>query len=380
MTEDKTNPSGCSRSHRVAVLHVGPGCGQRGGMASVMQELQDMGGQFADKGVESAFFETRGFRSLSAIARFFMRDIPQFVLASYSVEVVHFHVAARGSFYRKLILYAIAKLMRRRTVFHLHAGDFDQFLACADRATKRATRWFIGGSDVVIGVSASCAHVLNRFRRNAHDARVIGNTAAAAERDASNALHATCHLRPYIAFAGRLTKQKGVDTLIDALAILAARGCDVDLELAGEGDIAHWRSHAEARNVLDRVRFSGWLDGASKARFYREASIFCLPSQFESFGIVALEAMFHGVPVVATRVGGLPELVVEGVTGHLVAHGSPGVLADAIHGLLRDRERAKRMGAAGRRRAYGSYSVDVIAAEYANCYGEILGMRQRCTR
>ncbi|AOJ18072.1 glycosyl transferase family 1 [Burkholderia cenocepacia] len=373
MTVDSTSPSSRSRSRHATVLHVGPGCGQRGGMASVMQELRDMGGQFAHEGVELAFFETRGFRSLSAIARFFLRDIPRFVLASYSVDVVHFHVAARGSFYRKLILYAIAKLMHRRTVFHLHAGDFDHFSACADRATKLATRWFVGGSDAAIGVSASCANVLNRFRGNAHDARVIGNTAAMAERDASNAFHATCRLRPYIAFAGRLTKQKGVDTLIDALAILAARGCDVDLELAGEGDIAHWRSHAEARNVLDRVRFAGWLDGASKARFYREASIFCLPSQFESFGIVALEAMFHGVPVVATRVGGLPELVVEGMTGYLVARGNPVVLADAMYGLLSDRERAKRMGAAGRRRAYGSYSVDAIATEYANCYGEIVG-------
>ncbi|KER74450.1 glycosyl transferase family 1 [Burkholderia cepacia] len=360
------------RPRRVAVLHVGPGCGQRGGVASVMQELRAMDGQFACEGIEFAFFETRGFRRVSAIPRFLVQDIPRFVPASYRADIVHLHVSARGSFYRKLIFYAIAKLMRRQTVFHLHAGDFDQFSACADRVTKMATRWFVGRSDAAIGVSASCAHVLNRFRGNAHDARVIGNTAGAAEHDALNAAEAICRSRPYIAFAGRLTKQKGVDTLVDALAILATRGFDVDLELAGEGDIQYWRAYAAARGVADRLRFAGWLDGADKALFYRDASIFCLPSQFESFGIVALEAMFHGIPVVATRVGGLPDIVVDGTTGRLVASSNPIALADALQELLNDRERGKLMGAAGRQRAYRLYSADAIATEYVNCYDEIM--------
>lgn len=372
MTIDESNHSGCIRSRRITVLHVGPGCGQRGGMASVMQELRAMDGQFAREGIESVFFETRGFRRVSAIARFVVQDIPRFVPASFHADIVHFHVSARGSFYRKLILYVIAKLMRRHTVFHLHAGDFDRFSARADWATNMAMQWFVGKSDAAIGVSVSCAHVLNRFRGNAHNARVIGNTAGAAEHDASNAAEVICRSRPCIAFAGRLTKQKGVDTLVDTLAILTTRGLDVDLEFAGEGDVPCWRTYAAARGVADRIRFVGWLDGADKARFYRGASVFCLPSQFESFGIVALEAMFHGVPVVATQVGGLPDIVVDGTTGRLVASNDPIALADALQELLADRERGKRMGAAGRQRAYRLYSTDAIATEYANCYDEIV--------
>lgn len=161
--------------------------------------------------------------------------------------------------------------------------------------------------------------------------------------------------------------------MIDALALLATQGDDVDLFLAGEGDVEHWHAYAAARGVADRVRFVGWLDGADKARFIQRASVFCLPSRFEAFGIAVLEAMFHGVPVVATRVGGLVDLVDDGVTGCLVTPDDTGALADSLHDLVRNPALRERLGAAGRERAHRLYAIETITSQYVDCYREITG-------
>lgn len=369
MTTSKQDTGMNRDARRLRVLHVGPGHGQRGGMASVLQELRDMRAHFASEAAEVAFFETRGFRSIGALARFAVQDIPQFALAAWRADIVHFHVSARGSLYRKLVLFAIAKLARRRSVFHLHAGDFDQFAARAGRATRHAIHWFVGCADAAVGVSASCAGVLNRFRPGA-DARVIGNSARDAQLVSS--VVTTTAARPTIAFAGRLTRQKGIDVLIDALSLLEHAGCDVDLTLAGEGDIPYWRAYAEARGVAHRVRFAGWLDGKDKAALYRDATVFCLPSQFESFGIAALEAMFHGTPVVATRIGGLADLVEHGTTGYLVAPNDGQALAAALHRIVSQPWRRRQMGIAARALAHRRYAAETIAGQYVDCHRAIV--------
>lgn len=373
MTVYTNDRAGRSGMRDLSVLHVGPGHGQRGGIASVLGELATQQAAFSNDAIRIAFFETHGFQRVGSAARFVMLDFPRFVPAVRQADIVHFHVSERGSLYRKLLLCAFAKLARKRVVFHLHSGNFEQFAARSGALTRTAIRWFVGHADAAIGVSAACARVLNRFREKATDARVIANSAAEAQREPREANTATPAFRPYVAFAGRLSQQKGVGTLIDALALLAAQGDDVDLFLAGEGDVEHWHAYAAARGVADRVRFVGWLDGADKARFIQRASVFCLPSRFEAFGIAVLEAMFHGVPVVATRVGGLVDLVDDGVTGCLVTPDDTGALADSLHDLVRNPALRERLGSAGRERAHRLYAIETITSQYVDCYREITG-------
>jgi len=357
----------------IRVLHVGPGHGQRGGIASVLCELSAQRAMFAEKAVHISFAETHGFRQVGGIGRFVWFDVPRFILAARRSDIVHFHVADRGSFYRKSFLCALAKLLRCRVVFHLHSGNFDRFANTSGAVTRAIIRWFIGCADAAAGVSHACARVLNDFRGTKGDALVIGNAAVDAQRASANCVFLPSFgARPYIAFAGRLTEQKGVDTLIDALSMLARNGCEIELHLAGEGDVTRWRAAAEARGIADRVRFLGWLDGADKARFYQGATVFCLPSQFESFGIVALEAMFHGVPVVSSRVGGLSELVDDGVTGILVESGDAGALARSLQRIVSDALLRDRMGAAGRERATRFYTSEAMADRYVDCYRSIV--------
>ncbi len=147
-----------------------------------------------------------------------------------------------------------------------------------------------------------------------------------------------------VLFVGRLTAEKGGDTLLDA----AIRLPDIPFTLVGDGpEAARLRRRAPVN-----VRFAGRLPAADVAEHYRHAAVSAVPSLWpELFGLTALEALAHGVPVVASAVGGLPEVVEHEQTGLLVPPGDAGALAGAVARLATDPELAKRLGADGRRRA-----------------------------
>ncbi|HVL49621.1 MAG TPA: glycosyltransferase family 4 protein [Candidatus Thermoplasmatota archaeon] len=166
---------------------------------------------------------------------------------------------------------------------------------------------------------------------------------------------ATPFATPYILYAGRLASNKGLATLIDAFAALAPARPGLRLVLVGEdwGERGRLEKRAADLGLADRVLFAGHLDEAGYRSAMAGAAVFALPSAWEAFGIVLLEAGMAGLPVVATAVGGVPDVVEEGVTGHLVPYGDAATLADRLGALVDDPVRAAAMGRAGAKRAEG---------------------------
>src|SRR5881409_1032760 len=122
------------------------------------------------------------------------------------------------------------------------------------------------------------------------------------------------------------------------------------------------------------VEFLGFQpDGAA---LMAEMDIVAVPSRFEPFGIVAVEAMVQGRPVVASAVGGLTETVVDGTTGRLVPAGDPARLADALADLVRSSALREQMGEAGRERAIALFSPDRVVAAYKNLYRRLSAARE----
>lgn len=161
---------------------------------------------------------------------------------------------------------------------------------------------------------------------------------------------------PRLLFVGRLVPVKDVPNLLAAVSVLRERGRAVRLTIAGEGSLRS-ALEVEARDLglAGRVTFTGHLDGDELARVYREHDVFVLPSSFDNFPNAVLEAMASALPVVATRVGGVPEQVEDGETGILVPSRDPGRLAAAIEELLDDPARARGMGECGRRRVVDGF-------------------------
>ena len=182
--------------------------------------------------------------------------------------------------------------------------------------------------------------------------------------------------RPYVIFVGRITRQKGVPVLLRAASSLIPEAQLV--LLAGAADTPE--QLAEVTALVDGLRAtrSGvfWipemLPKSDVIQLLTHATVFAIPSIYEPLGIVNLEAMACGTAVVGSRTGGIPEVVAEGETGLLVPPGEPEPLADALNVLLRDPERARAMGQAGRKRAVAEFGWPAIAAQTAELYAELV--------
>jgi starch synthase len=183
--------------------------------------------------------------------------------------------------------------------------------------------------------------------------------------------------RPYVIFVGRITRQKGVPVLLRAAALL-----DPEAQLvlcAGAADTQELGAEVAALVAELQASRSGviWvpemLPKPDVIQLLTHALVFACPSVYEPLGIVNLEAMACATAVVASRVGGIPEVVDDGVTGLLVPPDDPASLAEALNLLLRDPGRADAMGQAGRERAVGEFSWDAVAAQTAELYAELTG-------
>ena len=185
------------------------------------------------------------------------------------------------------------------------------------------------------------------------------------------------HPRPYVLAIGRHVAQKGFDLLLRAMAKLSAdRAFDHDLVLAGNGaEHAALRSLAVELGLAGRVVFPGQVDHAMAMRLFAGCSFFVLPSRHEPFGIVNLEAMAAGRAIVATRVGGVPEVVSDGVNGVLVPGEDVQSLATAIGRLAGDAALRERLGRGGRERATG-FTWPAIADHYIGAYEQVIAARR----
>jgi D-inositol-3-phosphate glycosyltransferase len=175
----------------------------------------------------------------------------------------------------------------------------------------------------------------------------------------------------------RLVERKGIGNVITAMARLP----EAELVVAGgppaaerdaDPEVRRLTALAERLGVAGRVRLLGQVGRAELPALYRSADLVVCVPWYEPFGIVPLEAMACGVPVVATAVGGLVDTVVDGVTGVHVPPRQPGLVAEAVAGLLADPERRAALGAAGARRARRRYGWDRIARSTLEVYAGLL--------
>lgn len=166
-----------------------------------------------------------------------------------------------------------------------------------------------------------------------------------------------CAGREVVGSVGRLAHQKGLDTLLRAMVMVTKRRPGVALLVVGDGpELAALQERARRLEVDRCVVWHGAVDHAEAIRLYAAMDVLAMPSRFEGFGLTAVEAMAAGLPVVATSVEGLAEIVSDGETGYLVPVEDPGELAAAIVRLLESRPLRRGLGAAGRARAGALFS------------------------
>jgi phosphatidylinositol alpha-mannosyltransferase len=296
------------------------------------------------------------------------RDV-QALFARHEYDVIHVHEPMSPT----LPLVAIEEAPDHTAV----VGTFHASSArgVAYRVGRRFLRRYFRRIDGRIAVSRAARRFVRRYFEE--DYRVIPNGVDPARFHPSVApLDGVASERPTILFVGRFYRRKGFPILLAALPRIAASVRDVRVLVVGSGPLGPWY-RALARRAPCDVTFLGELSAADIPRAYRTADVLVAPSTGqESFGIIHLEAMASGVPIVASDIEGYREILDPGREALLFPNRDPGLLAAAALRILRDPSLARAMGAAGREKAE-RYSWAGIARQLETLYLEVLDRKQR---
>jgi glycosyltransferase involved in cell wall biosynthesis len=351
-----------SEIRRVVMLGTAP---QTHGGISAVVEAWRAGGLFERWPIDYVATHCDGGAGakLLAAARALRRFIA--LLAAHRRVLVHVHCASHASFWRKCVFMAIAHAARCPVVLHLHGGGFVHFYEdeCGPLG-RRLVRHFLGRAACLIGLTENWR------------AWLAGVTARPNVVCIPNPVRAQPALerrgrRNVVLFLGRIEDAKGVPELLQAFAVLRAAVHDAQLVCAGAGDLEGAQRRAEALGIADAVRFPGWVGEAEKRAWLARASVFVLPSRAEGLPMSLLEAMAAGVPVVASAVGGIPDVVKHGVNGLLVAPGDELDLLRAMRRLLREPQLAAALGAAGRETVRAKHSPEQVLAQLGEVYAAL---------
>ncbi len=250
--------------------------------------------------------------------------------------------------------------------------------SAGQRALKRRE---LERADAVTAVCGAVAESLVRdYGVPRARVRVVPNgaalPAAAAERDPARRLRASLGAsssRPLWVCAARLEQQKGHAVLLDALAELKRRGLDFAAAIAGDGSLrGALEARAVALGLADRVRFLGQVEAIGPLLAAADAVV--LPSLWEGLPLTLLESLARGCPVVASAVGGIPEVIEDGVSGRLVAPGDPAALADVLASFHGRPEHARQLGRAGEQRVREHFTWQRVVDGFESVYDEALGL------
>lgn len=284
------------------------------------------------------------------------------------VDLLHIHMGCGGSAVRKPVMAMIAISMGLPTIMHLHASDFDEYFRALPLWRRK----------LLIRVLMRCVRVVvigNHWRDfvikelGLDPARVvlIHNGAPASACPAKR----TSSTAPKLVMLGELGVRKGTPELVTALAMDCVRQRNWTAIFAGNGSVDRFRSELASKGLSDRVHLTGWQSAAQVHELLERADILLLPSHQEGLPMSILEAMAHGVAVIATPVGAIPDAITDGETGLLVSPGNAPALACAIVLLLDDPVLRQRLAANARARFDLMFTIDHTADSVAALYSEL---------
>jgi glycogen(starch) synthase len=180
--------------------------------------------------------------------------------------------------------------------------------------------------------------------------------------------------KPLILGIGRLEHEKGFDVLIQAASLLSDQGLDFDLKILGDGSLRQALQEQVLENGLsEQIQFMGKIPHQELSSWIAQANLAVIPTRGnEAFGMVAAEVGLMGQPVVASKLGGLPEVIKDNETGILVKEESPEELADAIQRIITHPKLAKEMGKAAQRRIQNQFTLSNYLDSYDHLYQKIV--------
>ena len=349
------------------VLIIGPSAlGGKGGIGSVISVYQEI---FPDALFYASYYSfSSGFLTfVYGIYKFIC--FPFFLLIHPSIRLVHIHGASRGSFYRKYIYFRILKsFTKKKVIYHIHGGEYHIFTENASNWTQLKIKQLLYGVDLVVVLSESWRLYFEARYPNL-PIKVISNPVVFSNIDSE--------LQPKLSavegevrflFLGRLSDKKGLDILISACHILSNSGCTFKVNIGGDGDLSRYMDMVSKLAIEEVVTFCGWLNDTEKRLLLRSSDVFLLPSRNEGLPVSIIEAMAYSLPVIASSVGGIPEMIQNGHSGYVLKDNTPEVLAECMLNLIQSPSLREWMGKNGKEIFERKYDSKVVKNDLAIMY------------
>jgi glycosyltransferase involved in cell wall biosynthesis len=267
--------------------------------------------------------------------------------------LVHLHTSVYGSFARKSIVAWISRSAGVPVVIHVHGGGFIEFYSRSPRLLQHYIRATLEGADAVIALGEKWASALRQIAPGARIAVVSNAVEPRTPVDQPGPGEPV-----HVLFLGDIEDHKGAFLLLEAWSKLADGSFpgSADLVMAGDGAVVRARNMAEELGITDQVRVTGWVAPAQVEPLLSGSHVLVLPSTFEGQPMAVLEAMAHGLCVVATDVGGVSDLVDD--CGVLLPVGDLASLVDALRHVISDTERRATLASRGFRRVQERFDVN----------------------
>ncbi|MBI4719410.1 MAG: glycosyltransferase family 4 protein [Planctomycetes bacterium] len=357
-----------------SVIVVGPPAFHVGGMAAVTQQMRalDWPDRFCVEFFPTTHAPAPGEAKLRRLARHItqLRSLGE-LLAARGPAIVHLHTCSGFSFFRSAADLYVAKRAARPVVLHVHGAGFDEFHRSAGPLRRRFIARALTGADAVIALSEGWRGKLLSIAPRA--------TVEALENavDLPPAARTHEHSGPCrFLMLARMDRWKGVDDLLAACANLRATEVAFELVLAGpEGSAGGGEALAAKIHELGIetcARYVGAVGGEAKEDWLNWADVLVQPSHQEGMPLAMLEAMARGVPIVATSVGAVPEIITPGEHGLLTPPGDPALLARTMRAMASDAASRQAMGRSARALAEMRFSTRRFRDGLVALYDKVL--------
>lgn len=341
----------------------------KGGIRSVVEGYQENG--FFDRhavkiiwSYEDSGFVIRQCVLIWALIRFIALLI-KVSITQDKIGLVHCHVAAHGSFFRKALFAMIARAFKKPVIWHLHASQMKVFYDSQGAWGKRFIQKQFERAHTVIVLSKQWHDYISDIAPRAN-IYIVPNCV-----NVKPLRTHTVDAAPHIISLGMVGERKGSYDLINAFAKVLKVYPAATLTLAGNGDVERAQMLINTLGLQNRVVLTGWIDAGAREELLTRATIYTLPSYNEGLPVSVLEAMASSLPIITTPVGGLPDLIENGVNGMLVAPGNVDELAAALISLICDPQLSAKLAKAGHTTVTQKYSQAAIMPILEDIYQSI---------
>lgn len=354
------------------VLLLGPSIQRTpGGMATVLQGILD-NDVLAEK-CTIQYMPTHAEGGAVIKIFFFLRAALYIFFRGRQFDIAHINVASHASFWRKTMLASLARRKGLRVILHTHAGEFEDFYASQSEENKRKIRDTFQKSDRIIALSPHWAS----FYSDLSTGIPVDILPNAVDCEKYEKCFQTDDFHHFL-FLGRLWEAKGTTDLVSAVVSLSAEyRAKLRFYLCGDGEVDEYRELVKTQGLEDTIEVVGWISGEEKLEMFSRTGCIVHPSHAEALPMSLIEAMAAGKVVIASAVGGIPDLVTEPENGFLIQPKDTKTLAERILYVAEHPEEMAEVCRNNREKIKSLYDARILGDRLAKLYEQTGTIQKR---